>query len=130
METVLDLAMRGEEQSVYSKLGQAMVGEIEETPEEVVSQSRRRRWTEQEDKRLAALAEEGTLLSAQAAYLGRTVGSVKSRRRILGLSEPRASMTSPTEADPEAVFAMRRLVIYFFGGAMVLSVAALLSGIS
>ena len=70
-----------------------------------------------EDEMLIHYHNEGMSIADQAAALDRSIGSIKSRRRILGLSKPRAAALEQVEtpaADPH-LETMRKLVVYFFG---------------
>ena len=76
------------------------------------------RFGEDEDALLREWDNLGFPVAHQARLLGRPVGSVKSRRRILGISKPRATPAVETPAVDAEVFElieMRKYVVYFYG---------------
>ena len=82
-------------------------------------------FTEEDDMLLRFYAEQGAPLAAQADYLGRPIGSIKTRRRKLGLSKvrgpigPREAVETPEldEASAE-LLTMRKYVVLFYGACL------------
>lgn len=78
------------------------------------------RFTAQDDAFLREMAEDGVPLAEQAYVLNRPVGSIKSRRRILGLSgsrkpEPVSPMQYEHEPTLTAVAVLMCFVLFGIG---------------
>jgi len=78
------------------------------------------RFTEEEDAQLWLNEAMGVPIAEQAERMGRPVGSVKSRRRILGISKARTdgeSVPSPVqyEHEPTLTFVAVLMCFVLFG---------------
>ena len=80
-----------------------------------------RRFDPSEDELLQYWDDAGIPISEQAEQLVRPVGSVKSRRRILGLSKTRATPAVETPTVDDGVLelvTMRKYVVYFYAACL------------
>ena len=82
----------------------------------------RRKFTEEEDALLRTYSDMGYNCSAIATLLARPVGSIYTRRRLLGIGKkrgPRVEVETPAvDAEVFELEAMRKYVVYFYGACL------------
>lgn len=108
----------------------------------------RSRFTETEDAKLLSMSEQGYTCAAIAEALDRPVGSIYTRRRLLGVSEkrgPNRRTIDPTEyaqaeymaseygetpvlINPEVDELIGRIAFYSFAGALALAAVFAIAG--
>ena len=88
----------------------------------------RTRFTEEEDAMLRTYSATGYSCAEIAEALGRPIGSIYTRRRLLGIGKKRGPRTEEAETPAEldlwefrATETMRRYVVYFYGGCLLIA---------
>lgn len=91
----------------------------------------RTRFTEEDDILLRYHSERGATCAEIAEFLDRPVGSIYTRRRYLGIGKKRGAYgprteeaETPAELDLwefRATETMRRYVVYFYGGCLLIA---------
>lgn len=76
----------------------------------------RTRFTEEEDAMLRTYSATGYSCAEIAEALGRPIGSIYTRRRLLGIGKKRGPRTE--EAEVSELMTMRKYVVYFYAACL------------
>ena len=83
----------------------------------------RTRFTEEEDALLRTYSDMGLSCAEIAENLDRPVGSIYTRRRLLGIGKKRGAYgpraeTPAVDAEASELMTMRKYVVYFYGACL------------